>query len=194
MKLKLYNISLYKKYVFYCSCSRHYAFVAMANFNFHRLNNGKSESRPLFLSHCRYFDKSFSEMFLASTKHMNFVQTAEFDWLPWHRKYKFGKKIKKSEAIRGMKLKLCRNVHNISLYICFYYYCSCFCAFVAMAILSFHWVIMRKVKVGHYCYLTAKYMYFDKVFLNVCWVAKKLYNKFLILICCHGNWKSKMLN
>ena len=53
-------------------------------------------------------------------KHMNFVQTAEFDWLPWQPKRlnlrKKYKKIISSEAIRGMNLNLCRNVHNISLY------------------------------------------------------------------------------
>ena len=48
-------------------------------------------------------------------KQIIFVQTDEFDWLP--RKTKFaGKKIISSEAISGMKLKLCRNIHNISLY------------------------------------------------------------------------------
>ena len=58
--------------------------------------NGNIESRPLLLSrryfdksfsHCRYVDKSFTEMFLelSSTKH-EFVQTAEFDWLPWQPK------------------------------------------------------------------------------------------------------------
>ena len=53
-------------------------------------------------------------------KHMNFIQTAEFDWLPLQPKgyicEKKKKKIISPEAIRGMKLKLCRNVHNISLY------------------------------------------------------------------------------
>ena len=42
-------------------------------------------------------------------------------------------KIFSSEAIRGMKLKLCINVHDISLYINFIFYCRCPCAFVAMA-------------------------------------------------------------
>ena len=46
--------------------------------------NGKSENMPLLLSHCRYFDKSFTEMFLrvVFTKHIIFVQSSEFDWLP----------------------------------------------------------------------------------------------------------------
>ena len=38
-----------------------------------------------------------------------------------------------SEAIRGMKLKLCRNVHNISLYKKYDFYCCCSCAFIAVA-------------------------------------------------------------
>ena len=81
--------------------------------------------------------------------------------------------IKKSsppeEAIRGMKLKLCRNVHNISLYKKFVFYCRCSCAFIAMATLSFHWLITRKVKVGLYCYLTAGILT-ELFFTNLCWV------------------------
>ena len=56
--------------------------------------------------------------------------------------------------------------------------------------------IMRKVKVGLYCYLTAGILaeWFYKCLLSSPAPSiKKLY-KFLILICCHGNWKSKMLN
>ena len=50
---------------------------------------------------------------------MNFVQIAEFDWLPWQQ-CKFSEKyseIFSSEAVRGMKLKLCIHVHDIGLYI-----------------------------------------------------------------------------
>ena len=65
MKLKLcrnvHNISLYKNYVFNCCCSC--AYVSMT-IKFPLTYNGKSKSRPLLLSHCRYFDKSFTEMFL----------------------------------------------------------------------------------------------------------------------------------
>ena len=68
--------------------------------------------------------------------HMNFVQIAEFDWLPWQHKGKFSKKKSKifsSEAIRGMKLKLSIHVYDISLYINCVFYCCCPCGFVAMA-------------------------------------------------------------
>ena len=40
------------------------------------IDNGKSESRPLFLPDYRYFDRSFTVM---SLEHMNLVQTAAFD-------------------------------------------------------------------------------------------------------------------
>ena len=54
-----------------------------------------------------------------------------------NRKAKFMKqyikKIISSEAIKGMKLKLCRIVHIISLYKNYVFYCRCSCAFVAMA-------------------------------------------------------------
>ena len=54
-----------------------------------------------------------------------------------------------SEAIRGMKLKFCVNVHDISLYINYiFFYCCCPCALVAMA--SFHILIMGKVEIGIY--------------------------------------------
>ena len=43
------------------------------------------------------------------------------------------KKIISLEAIRGMKLKLCRNVHNISLFKIYVFYCCCSCAFIALA-------------------------------------------------------------
>ena len=48
----------------------------------------------------------------------------------WQKKYS---KVISLEAIRGMKLKLCRNVHDISLYKNFVFYCTCLCAFLAMA-------------------------------------------------------------
>ena len=55
-------IILYINCVFYCCCAC--GFVAMATLSFHRFITGKSESRPLFLSDFRYFDKSFTVMFL----------------------------------------------------------------------------------------------------------------------------------
>ena len=85
---------------------------------------------------------------------MYFDQIADFDWLHGNRKVKFSKKKKKkiffSKSIMGMKLKLCINIHDISLYINYIFYCRCPCAFVAMATLSFHSFIMGKVKVGFY--------------------------------------------
>ena len=75
-----------------------------------------------------------------------------------NRKAKFVNKFSKivsSEAIRGMKLKLCRNVHSISFnksgISCWY----CSCAFVAMATWNFHWLIVEKMKIGLYRYLIA---------------------------------------
>ena len=43
-----------------CACG----FVAMATLSFYRFIRGKSESRPLFLSDFRFFDNSFTVMFL----------------------------------------------------------------------------------------------------------------------------------
>ena len=41
---------------------------------------GENESRPLFLTHCRYADKSFIEMFLeySATEYMYLIQNAAF--------------------------------------------------------------------------------------------------------------------
>ena len=65
MKLKLcrnfHNISLYK-IVFLLSLLM--GFRRFGNLKFPYTFNGKSESRPLFVSHCRYFDKSFTKMFI----------------------------------------------------------------------------------------------------------------------------------
>ena len=64
--------------------------------------------------------------------HMNFVQIAESGNI----KGKFSKKYSKifsSEAVRGIKLKLCIHVHDISLCINYVFYCHFPCAFVAMA-------------------------------------------------------------
>ena len=54
----------------------------------------------------------------SSTKHKLFVQTSQVASLLWQPKAKFAKKkkINSSEAILGIKLKLCRNVHSVSPY------------------------------------------------------------------------------
>ena len=61
--------------------------------------NRENENWRLLLSHCRYFDKSFTEMFLkkSSTKRIIFVQTSEFD------KAKFEKRIFKNHLLRSYK-------------------------------------------------------------------------------------------
>ena len=101
MNLKLcrnvHNNSLYKNCVFLLPLLM--CFHCYDNLKFPLTCNRKCESRPLLLSHCRYFDKSFTEMFL------------EFCLNLWICK-KYSKNIS-SETVRGMKLKLCRNGHNI---------------------------------------------------------------------------------
>ena len=96
----------------------------MSTKSFHRLIMGKMKidiyCYHLLLSHCRYFDKRFSEMFVEwySTKNIIFVQTSQSDGLSWQPKPYICKnysKINSSEPIRWIKLKLYRNVHSISL-------------------------------------------------------------------------------
>ena len=90
-------------------------------------------------------------------------------------------KIFSSEAIRGLKLKFCRNDHNISLYKNYVFYCRCSYAFVAITTYSFHRLIMGKVEVGLYFYLTANIL--TKVFQYVPWVVLLQTNEF-----CQNHW------
>ena len=106
-----------------------------------------------------------------------------------NQKVKFAKKYSKifSEEARGMNLKLCRNVHNISLY----KNCVFFIA-VAHVFLSL-WTYMGKVKVGLYFYLIADIL--TKVLQN-CSLSSPLPNISFLpnplnLIGRHGNQKAK---
>ena len=66
--------------------------------SFNWLIMGKMKS--LLLSHCRYFNKSFTEMFLEySTKPINFVQIAVLIDCHGNRKAKFVKKILKNHFL-----------------------------------------------------------------------------------------------
>ena len=80
-----YQNYLYKTIVFYCSCS---STLVNGNLKFPLTYHGKSENSDLLLSHCRCFDKSFTEMFVewSSIKRIMLVQTSQFDWLPWQPK------------------------------------------------------------------------------------------------------------
>ena len=62
-------------------------FHCYGNLKFPVTYNGKSENSLLLLSHCRYFDKAYTEMILdkSSAKHIIFFQTSEIDWLPWQQ-------------------------------------------------------------------------------------------------------------
>ena len=108
---------------------------------------------------------------------MNLVKITDFDWLPWQPKglilEKKNQKSFFSEAIRGMKLKHCINVLNISLYINFiFFYCRCPCAFTAMATQTFHIhvLIMGKVEIGIYFCVTADIL--TKVLLECFWSSR----------------------
>ena len=77
MKLKLCrnanNNNLYKKCVLLPLLMD---FRCYGNLKFPLSYNRKSESRPLLLTHCRYVDKGFREMFL-DTKRIIFAQSSE---------------------------------------------------------------------------------------------------------------------
>ena len=129
-------------YMFYINCFLlllPMCFFCYGTIKFPKTYNGKSGNWHLFLCYCRYFGKSFTEMFLddSSTNHLNFcpnhwlwLVAMAIERLNFRKRYS---KIFFSEAIRGMKLKLCINVYDISLYISCIFYCYCPRAFVAMA-------------------------------------------------------------
>ena len=112
-----------------------------------------------------------------------------------NQKDKFAEKYSKiisSEAIWRMKLKLCRNVHNISLYKKCVFYCHCHCSlcFRCYGNLKFPLTYNEKSESTSRSLLLCHCRYFYKCLLsspppNI----TKLY-KFLILIC----WKFEMLN
>ena len=109
--------------------------------------------------------------------HMNCVQIAGCEWSHGNIKGKFSKnysKIFSSEAIRGMKLKLCIHVHDISLYIN--------CVFILL-------LYSGKLEIGIYFCVTADIL--TNVLLKCFWSSRLptiwILSKSLILIGCHGN-------
>ena len=82
-------------------------------------------------------------------------------------------KIISSEAIRGMKLKLCRSVHNISLYklfsFCFVFLLPLLVCFLCYGSLKFPLTYNKKSESRSL--LLSHCRYFDRIsFMNVCWV------------------------
>ena len=82
-------------------------FGCYGNLKFPVTYNRKNDNWDLLLSHCRYFDKIFTEMFVewSATKHIILVQTSQFvvamatERLNLRKKYL--KKVSSSEAILG---------------------------------------------------------------------------------------------
>ena len=150
IKLKLHrivhNISIYKKLVFYCCCY------------------GENENQYLLLFHCRYFRSCWVVLYQT----YNFCPNLS-SWLVVMATKRLNSWHIFKEAILGIKLELCRNVHSITLYKTVVYYCCCICTLVAMATSS--------------CLLSSPPP-------NI-----KLLCKILVLICCcYCNWKAKVLN
>ena len=125
-----------------------------------------------------------------STKHIILVQSFQFDWLPWQPKgYIFAKNIKKinsSEAVRWIKLKLCRIVHDISV-LKLVFYCRCLSTLVAMATLNFHRLIMGNVQNGINCYFIADIL--TKVFQK-CLLSGPLSNIYVFVKISPFDWLS----
>ena len=69
----------------------------------------------------------------------------------------FRKNIQKSSSQKpyGMKLKLCINVHDISLYIIFFFIVVTHVLSLLLQLKSFHILIMGKVEIGIYFCVTA---------------------------------------
>ena len=93
---------------------------AMATYSFHWLIMGKSGNWQFLLSHCRYLD-FFNRNVSCSPLRFIWILSRSLNLIGCHGniKGKFSKKYSKinsSEAVWGIKLKLCRIVSNNSLY------------------------------------------------------------------------------
>ena len=107
---------------------------------------------------------------------MNFVQIAEFDWLPWQQRVNF-RKILKNLLLRSRKGDEAETLHTCSWHqplhkLCFYY------AFVALATSGFHILIMGKVEIGICFCVTADIL--KKLYRNVSGVV--LYQPYVVQI------------
>ena len=133
MKLNLcihvHDISLYLNYVFYCLCLC--AFVAVAT-KFPLTYKGKSGNWHLFMSFCRYFDKVLQKCSWSSPLLTIWILSKPLILIGCHgnQKAKLYEKIFKNllRSHKGDEAEtLCRNVHNIGLYVnCVFNYC-CLC-------------------------------------------------------------------
>ena len=104
-------------FFFFCS-DRIRTLVAMASYTSHRLIMEKSGNCKSLLSHWRYLNCIFREMFIEKcfTFQMTFILLAYFDWLLGPQK---GQKISKNLLLRNccfMMLIFCIHVSGISLY------------------------------------------------------------------------------
>ena len=173
MKLKLcrnvHNISLYKNCVFYCRCSC--AFVAMATYSFHILIMGKVKVALYFYLIADILTKKFQKCSLSSPLPNIWILSKPLNLIGCHhlgnwkdKSAKFFWKIISAEAIRGMKLKLCRNVHNSILYKVYVFYCRCSCAFVAMFLINLKFPLTYNEKSESSSLLVSHCRYFDRTF------------------------------
>ena len=114
---------------------------------------GNIEKRKFLPSNCRYFDKTFIEMILEKfcfshifLAYCSFVLVAmETIMQKKNGKIKF-LKIISSETIRSMKLRLYRNIHQISFYRLYVIYENQRSSLVAMATSSFYTRIMGRIE------------------------------------------------
>ena len=94
-----------------------------------------------------------------------------------------------------MKLKLCIRVHDISLYIQYVFLLLLHMCFCCYGNLSFHRLIMGKVEIGIYFFVTADIL--TKVLQKCSWSSPLqtiwILSKSLVLIGCHGNRNVKFL-
>ena len=151
------------KLCFYCYCS--FAFIAMAT---PLTYNGKNETCHSLLSLSDILTKGFTEFLCSWSSPLLtlLILSKLLNMIGCHgnRKAKFAKKnwkIINSEAIREMKLKLRRNVHNITL-IKFHFLLSLFMCFRCQGKLKFP--LTCNVKNETWQWLLSHCRYFDKSF------------------------------
>ena len=166
MKLcrNVHYINLYNN-VFYCRCSC--TFIAMATYSFHLLIMGKVKIGIYCYLIADILTKVSQKVSLGGPlQNISFLSKClKFIGCHGNRKAQFVIFffLIFSEAIRGIKLKLCSNVHNISLYKTGIFYCHCSCNCYGNSTFS----IDLNGKSKNWLLLLSHCRYFDKKFTEM---------------------------
>ena len=127
-------------------------FSCYGNLMFPLAYNGKSENWDFLLSHCRYYDKSFTEMFVewSSTKPIILVKTSIWLVSMASEMLNLRKKYLKNQLLRSYKRYKAEfaDLFIILASVRSSFYCRCLSTLVVMATVSVHMLVMGKWKLA----------------------------------------------